>query len=555
MWNKKLIYLFVILLAFISAAVYIYVTIFMPSGKRVEHSTYYGVKDDRVAIIYNDGLQTASAIAQDKEVYLPYDWASAILNDKLFWDAEENILVYTLPEQILYMDENHISEGKKVFIKSDDITYVSISFIKKYTNVNLRVFTDSDIKKVYIYNDSLKLMSAKLKKKSQLRVAESIKSDIVADLDKEETVYMLVSTDSNAEMTAKDKKWIKAYTDKGDWGCVQIKSLENIDYVVNISEFVKPVYSSLSLGKPVVLGWHQVTNTDANKNMEILVAGTSGMNVISPTWFSLSDNEGNYTSYASKDYVKKAHEMGLQVWGLVDNLSDEVSTVKLLKKSSVRKLLIEKLINDAIDYELDGINLDFESLNAEGAKYYIQFIRELSVYTRKNKLILSIDDPSYAAYNKFYARGKQAEVVDYIINMGYDEHYSGSDKGSVASIDFVKSAIYDTLKEVPREKLINAIPVYTRLWKEENGKLSSQALGIEASLKWVEENNLTPEWKEDIGQNYVELISSGESYYMWLEDEKSLELKLKYMKENYLAGVAVWRLGLEPSYVWSIIKY
>jgi len=255
------------------------------------------------------------------------------------------------------------------------------------------------------------------------------------------------------------------------------------------------------------------------------------------------------------DYVKKAHEMGLQVWGLVDNLSDEVSTVKLLKKSSVRKLLIEKLINDAIDYELDGINLDFESLNAEGAKYYIQFIRELSVYTRKNKLILSIDDPSYAAYNKFYARGKQAEVADYIINMGYDEHYSGSDKGSVASIDFVKSAIYDTLKEVPREKLINAIPVYTRLWKEENGKLSSQALGIEASLKWVEENNLTPEWKEDIGQNYVELISSGESYYMWLEDEKSLELKLKYMKENDLAGVAVWRLGLEPSYVWSIIKY
>jgi len=555
MWNKKLIYLFVILLAFISAAVYIYVTLFMPSGKRVEHSTYYGVKDDRVAIIYNDGLQTASAIAQDKEVYLPYDWASAILNDKLFWDAEENILVYTLPEEILYMDENHISEGKKVFIKSDDITYVSISFIKKYTNVNLRVFTDSDIKKVYIYNDSLKLMSAKLKKKSQLRVAESIKSDIVADLDKEETVYMLVSTDSNAEMTAKDKKWIKAYTDKGDWGCVQIKSLENIDFVVNISEFVKPVYSSLSLGKPVVLGWHQVTNTDANKNMEILVAGTSGMNVISPTWFSLSDNEGNYTSYASKDYVKKAHEMGLQVWGLVDNLSDDVSTVKLLKKSSVRKLLIEKLINDAIDYELDGINLDFESLNAEGAKYYIQFIRELSVYTRKNKLILSIDDPSYAAYNKFYARGKQAEVADYIINMGYDEHYSGSDKGSVASIDFVKSAIYDTLKEVPREKLINAIPVYTRLWKEENGKLSSQALGIEASLKWVEENNLTPEWKEDIGQNYVELISSGESYYMWLEDEKSLELKLKYMKENDLAGVAVWRLGLEPSYVWSIIKY
>ena len=279
------------------------------------------------------------------------------------------------------------------------------------------------------------------------------------------------------------------------------------------------------------------------------------MNVISPTWFSLSDNEGNYTSYASKDYVIKAHEMGLQVWGLVDNLNKKVSTVKLLKKSSVRKLLIEKLVNDAIAYELDGINLDFEGINAEGAKYYIQFIRELSVYARKNKLILSIDNPSYAAYNKFYARARQAEVADYIINMGYDEHYSGSDKGSVASVNFVKTAIEDSLKEVPREKLINAVPLYTRLWKEEGGKLSSQALGIEASLKWVAEKNLSPKWNEELGQNYVELISSSESYYMWLEDEESLELKMKLIKENSLAGVAVWRLGLEPSSVWSIIKY
>ena len=99
------------------------------------------------------------------------------------------------------------------------------------------------------------------------------------------------------------------------------------------------------------------------------------------------------------------------------------------------------------------------------------------------------------------------------------------------------------------------MPLYTRLWKEEGGKLSSQALGIEASLKWVAEKNLSPKWNEELGQNYVELISSSESYYMWLEDEKSLELKMKLIKENSLAGVAVWRLGLEPSSVWSIIRY
>ena len=555
MRNGKSVYLFVILLTLISAAVYIYVTMFMPSSKRVDQSTYYGVKDKQVAIIYNDGLQKASAIEKDQEVYLPYDWAAAILNDKFFWDSEENLLLYTLPEEIIYMDENYISEGKKAFIKSENTPYVSVSLIKKYTNVNLRSFVDTDIKKIYIYDNSVSLIAARLRKKSKLRSGESIKADIVADLETEENVYILGSSVTGDDLTGKNKKWIKAYTDKGDWGYVQFKNLESVDYVVNISEFTKPEYSNISLGEPVVLGWHQVSNLDANKNMESLVAGTSGMNVISPTWFSLSDNEGNYTSYASKDYVIKAHEMGLQVWGLVDNLNKKVSTVKLLKKSSVRKLLIEKLVNDAIAYELDGINLDFEGINAEGAKYYIQFIRELSVYARKNKLILSIDNPSYAAYNKFYARAKQAEVADYIINMGYDEHYSGSDKGSVASINFVKSAIEDSLKEVPREKLINAVPLYTRLWKEEGGKLSSQALGIEASLKWVLEKNLSPKWNEELGQNYVELISSSESYYMWLEDEKSLELKMKLIKENSLAGVAVWRLGLEPSSVWSIIRY
>lgn len=164
MKNGKRVYLFIILLILISAATYIYVTMFMPSSKRVDHSTYYGVKDKQVAIIYNDGLQKASAIEQDKEVYLPYDWAVAILNDKLFWDSEENLLVYTLPEEIIYMDENYISDGKKAFIKSDNSAYVSASLIKKYTNVNLRSFTDSDIRKIYIYDNSVSLVSARLKK-------------------------------------------------------------------------------------------------------------------------------------------------------------------------------------------------------------------------------------------------------------------------------------------------------------------------------------------------------------------------------------------------------
>ena len=555
MKNGKRVYLFIILLILISTATYIYVTMFMPSSKRVDHSTYYGVKDKQVAIIYNDGLQKASAIEQDKEVYLPYDWAVAILNDKLFWDSEENLLVYTLPEEIIYMDENYISDGKKAFIKSDNSAYVSASLIKKYTNVNLRSFTDSDIRKIYIYDNSVSLVSARLKKKSKLRSGETIKADIVADLDKGESVYILGSSVTDSDLTGKNKKWLKAYTDKGDWGYVKVSALENMDYVVNISEFVKPTYTSISFGEPVVLGWHQVSNMDANKNMESLVARTSGMNVISPTWFSLSDNEGNYTSYASRDYVTKAHEMGLQVWGLVDNLSKKVSTVKLLKKSSVRKLLIEKLINDAITYNLDGINLDFEGLNAEGAKYYIQFIRELSVYTRKNKIILSIDNPSYAAYNKFYARDKQAEVADYIINMGYDEHYSGSSEaGSVSSIGWVKKSVKNTAANVPMKKLIIGLPFYTRLWRETNdGKLKTKALGMEGGLNLVNASKAKKEWNEESGQYYAEWKDGKDRMRIWLEEEKSLAAKLKLFEKDKVAGIAFWKLGLERKEAWKSV--
>lgn len=321
------------------------------------------------------------------------------------------------------------------------------------------------------------------------------------------------------------------------------------------SSFIQPEYTQLALPGKVVLGWHVVDQAAANNGLEAVVEQTKNMNVISPTWFSLSDNMGNYTSTASRDYVDRAHAMGLQVWVLIDNFSKEVTSYTLLKNTKARRRLIKHLMRDARNYGFDGINMDLEYLKQETIKYYVQFLRELSVECRKEGLVLSADVPVPAAYNMYYERGKIAGAVDYVINMGYDEHYFGSDKGSVSSIGFVRSAITESLREIPKEKLINAVPVYARLWTESEEKLTSKVVSMATADKWIQENQVPMIWDETVGQ-YVGSFTQGDvTTYLWQEDQRSLKLKLDAMKEADLAGIAVWRLGLETREAWAVLGW
>ena len=289
--------------------------------------------------------------------------------------------------------------------------------------------------------------------------------------------------------------------------------------------------------------------------MEALIAATEGVNVISPTWYALTDNEGGYQSLADKAYVDRAHEMGLQVWALVDNFSDNVQTEVLLSSTATRNGLIEDLMAEADRYGFDGINLDFEGIREEAGVHYVQFIRELSVACREKGLVLSVDNYVPAAYNSFYNRREQGIVADYVIIMGYDEHYAGGEPGSVASIGYVNQGIADTLADVPKEKLINAVPFYTRLWTEKDGSCTSRAMGLEAAGEWIEENNVKMTWQEELGQYYGECENEDGMNYLWLEDVRSLELKMNLIRDYELAGVAGWKLGLETGEVWDVLNW
>ena len=249
----------------------------------------------------------------------------------------------------------------------------------------------------------------------------------------------------------------------------------------------------------------------------------------------------------------------------------------MLTYSSRRESLINNLISAAIQYKLDGINVDFESLDPSIGDSYIQFIRELSLKCANNGIVLSVDNYPPTAYTAFYNRSEQAVFADYVILMGYDEHYAGSEEaGSVSSIGFVNQGVADTLQSVPADQAILGMPFYTvsgaRLRYRTMARLSVQprapptvihstsldcySAGMKEVQNLISTNGAVPVWSDTDGQYYVEYINGGVTYKIWVEDATSLEEKLKVMQSNQLAGGAFWKLGLEDPAVWdTIIKY
>ena len=551
MKKKKSLLGTVIFLIIILALAYVLCQLYIkhrPSKEVSSMEEIYGVRGDDVSIIYNYAVQKAKAIYRNGEVYIPLNWVQAIVNKRFYWDSNEKLLVYTFPESIEYASTETLStNGNPLIYIEDDKVYILAELVDSYSDVNIDKYID-DIKRVYISDTYGEYISGVAAKNTILRTGASIKDSIELKLSEGVQLETVDNEKYNGE-----SGWYKVITEDGYMGYVQAKKIKRKKTSERVSSYIEPVYTSLSMEEPIVLAWHQVTNMSANKNIETLLSDAKGVNVISPTWFSLSDDEGNISSYASSDYVKKMHDKGIEVWALVDNFTGDGNTYNVLSKTSSRQRLIENLIDTALAYNIDGINVDFETISSSTASHYIQFIRELSVYCRNKGLVLSVDNPNYASYNSHYDRTEQGIVADYVINMGYDEHYAGSEAGSIASYSFVKQGIEDCLDEVPSSKLINAIPFYTRLWTESGSSLSSSAMGINKEEEWIAENSATITWDETTKQNYAEASATSGKQYMWVEDIDSLELKLDLIKENDLAGVACWRLGFETADVWDAI--
>ena len=549
---------FLVLLLFLAAALAAGVGVYRkygPVNEYMEEEDLFSVNGSQVAIMYGYELQQATGLLEDGEVYLPCAFVQTILNRRFYWDQKEEILSYVLPEgvrRIRLGDEG--SSGKKLFVFSDGKPFLSADLVLEYTDMRLERFTDGEIKRVFIMEPPEEDTVADTKGKTTLRAGKSWRRLITAEVPKGARLRLIPDHPGAGEGTKEDQKWQRVMADSGVTGYVLKSHLRNEHQEVYEDSFVPAEYPSLSLGKPVVLGWHQVSVPQANKYLGEATGSADCLNVVSPTWFTLKGNEGEFESRASSLYVEEAHKAGLQVWALVDNLDESVTLGTLLERTSVRQKLIDGLMEEAEKCGCDGINLDFELLRKDAVDQYLEFVREMYAACREKNLILSVDVPNFASYNWHYAREELAVFCDYIVNMGYDEHTSGDSAGSTASIGFFREGLEDTLEEVPAEKLVGGVPFYTRVWRIIGGETTSEAMTMKGAAEWVKKNQVELVWDEDLGQ-YFGAAGDGEGgeRRIWMEEARSMELKVSALKEYGTAGIACWRLGQETEDIWEVI--
>lgn len=514
---------------------------YIPSSEKMDLNEYYGeMADGEIALVIGTEKLEERGLVDGDRVYLPLDVVNTYLNQRYYWDSANQQILYATPSELTSVSASS-EAGDKVWVK-DDKVYLNLTYVQEFTDLD--AYITKDPYRIAIQYKFKNVKTVTVKKNTSIRYRGGIKSAILTSV-KKGTKLRLIEEMENWDQVATDDGYI-GYIDKKKVGEAEKTKFER--------SFKKEEYSYLTMDSKVNMVWHQVTSTDANAYFADATANMTGVNVISPTWFYLTDTSGNIASIASADYVSQAHEKGLQVWGLIDNFTQEVSTTETLSNTAARQNIISQLIQAAKDVGMDGINVDFESLSEDVGIHFLEFLRELSIECHKNNLVLSVDNPVPEDFTSHYDRAEQGRVVDYVIIMGYDEHYVGSEAGSVASLPWVEQGIQDTLDEVPAERVINAIPFYTRLWRTTGGNVTSEAIGMDQAQQTIADNNVETYWDKTTSQNYGKYDIDNSTYQIWLEDAQSVAEKVKLVSKYDLAGVSAWKLGFENNGIWQVIS-
>ena len=525
---------------------------YKPGTEYMAGNEYFNLTDENsVALIQNGELQEEQAVLIGGEPYAAYTYVESQLNSCFYWDEETKGILLTTSGGVQTLLPGDAAVAKTpggqpaVQQESDGKVYISLDVVKEYTDLDYAYYSDPN--RVVIRNEWDGVEQATVQSDTaQVRQKGGIKSLILADVQKGDTLLYLENLDN----------WCKVMTADGYTGYIRTEDISEPE-AIEARTAKKDSYERITRDHKINLVWHQSTSTESNDAMAEMTAEMTGVNVISPTWFSVTDETGTISSLASADYVKLAHEAGREVWGLIDNFNEAFDETTDLAYASVRSRIIEQLLAEAASCGMDGINVDFENLKEAGIPHYLQFLRELTSAAHAQNLVVSVDTPVPQAYTMYYQRGEQARFVDYMIVMAYDEHFAGSEEaGSVSSLPFVQQAVDEMTRVMPADQVICGIPFYTRVWTEKFGQsaITSEVLGMDGAKNYAKENQMTETWDASLGQNVATVETSDARYTIWMEDEQSMEEKLKVIQSADLAGVAEWKLGFERADVWSLIS-
>lgn len=525
---------------------------YKPGTEYMAGNEYFNLTDkNSVALIQNGELLEEQAVLIGGEPYAAYTYVESQLNSCFYWDEETKGILLTTSGGVQTLLPGDAAIAKTpggqpaVQQESDGTVYISLDVVKEYTDLDYAYYSDPN--RVVIRNEWDGVEQATVQSDTaQVRQKGGIKSLILADVQKGDTLLYLENLDN----------WCKVMTADGYTGYIRTEDISEPE-AIEARTAKKDSYERITRDHKINLVWHQSTSTESNDAMAEMTAEMTGVNVISPTWFSVTDETGTISSLASADYVKLAHEAGREVWGLIDNFNEAFDETTDLAYASVRSRIIEQLLAEAASCGMDGINVDFENLKEAGIPHYLQFLRELTSAAHAQNLVVSVDTPVPQAYTMYYQRGEQARFVDYMIVMAYDEHFAGSEEaGSVSSLPFVQQAVEEMTRVMPADQVICGIPFYTRVWTEKFGQsaITSEVLGMDGAKNYAKENQMTETWDASLGQNVATVETSDARYTIWMEDEQSMEEKLKVIQSADLAGVAEWKLGFECADVWSLIS-
>lgn len=525
---------------------------YKPGTEYMAGNEYFNLTDENsVALIQNGELLEEQAVLIGGEPYAAYTYVESQLNSCFYWDEETKGILLTTSGGVQTLLPGDAAVAKTpggqpaVQQESDGTVYISLDVVKEYTDLDYAYYSDPN--RVVIRNEWDGVEQATVQSDTaQVRQKGGIKSLILADVQKGDTLLYLENLDN----------WCKVMTADGYTGYIQTEDISEPE-AIEARTAKKDSYERITRDHKINLVWHQSTSTESNDAMAEMTAEMTGVNVISPTWFSVTDETGTISSLASADYVKLAHDAGREVWGLIDNFNEAFDETTDLAYASVRSRIIEQLLAEAASCGMDGINVDFENLKEAGIPHYLQFLRELTSAAHAQNLVVSVDTPVPQAYTMYYQRGEQARFVDYMIVMAYDEHFAGSEEaGSVSSLPFVQQAVEEMTRVMPADQVICGIPFYTRVWTEKFGQsaIISEVLGMDGAKNYAKENQMTETWDASLGQNVATVETSDARYTIWMEDEQSMEEKLKVIQSADLAGVAEWKLGFECADVWSLIS-
>ena len=514
---------------------------------------YFGLAAaDEAAIVLNHDFAPEKGLMKDGHCYLDLETVHTYLNDRFYVDYHEKLLLYTLPDEVVSLGLGETTpDGYVAAFEQGNKVYLALDYVKRYSDFNYMVYTQPN--RVILETEWEEVQTARAAKDTAVRYQGGVKSEILTQIVKGDPLIVLETMET----------WSCVQTTDGYIGYVENKRLTDLTQETPAKDtgYEAPDYSGNTRDHKIDLAWHQVSSESGNSTFPGVMDGVLGVNVVSPTWFSLYDNEGTVDSFASPAYVEAAHARGLEVWALVDDFSHKadngVNPKEILSYTSKRKAVIEVLMSEAQRCGFDGINVDFESISADAGQDYIQFIRELSVACRQKGLVLSVDNYVPINSNAHYEWKEQGVMADYVIIMGYDEHWGGGkEAGSVASLGYVERGISTMIEYVAPRKVINGLPLYTRIWTTSPaGEVTSQAVGIKDASDYLVNHGVAYEWDETTGQNYAEFESEDGKVQVWLEDEQSIAGKIGVMKHYGLGGVAAWKLGFDDGRenIWSVI--